>query len=181
MNRKAIALMAELRARYKNGAPVVISGCVGPHGDGYNPAILLTADAAQEYHATQIETFRDTEADMVTAITMTYADEAIGIARAAGEAGLPAAISFTLETDGRLPSGLTLGEAIEKVDAETGAAPAYYMIICVHPTHFEGSFDPKEPWISRSSTFSAAAAAPTPDRCTNSTSIRSTYSSSTAK
>jgi len=149
MNRKAIALMAELRARYENGAPIVISGCIGPQGDGYNPAVLLTADAAQGYHATQIETFRDTEADMVTAITMTYAEEAIGIARAAGEAGLPAAISFTLETDGRLPSGLTLGEAIEKVDAETDAAPAYYMINCAHPTHFEGILDPKKPWISR--------------------------------
>ncbi len=149
MNRKAIALMAELRASYGNGAPIVISGCVGPQGDGYNPTVLLTASAAQDYHATQIETFRDTEADMVTAITMTYADEAIGVARAAGEAGLPAAISFTLETDGRLPSGQTFGEAIEYVDAETGAAPAYYMINCAHPTHFEGVLDPNAPWTSR--------------------------------
>ena len=149
MNRKAIALMAELRARRENGAPIVISGCVGPQGDGYNPATLLTADAAQEYHATQIEALRETDADMVSAITMTHADEAIGIARAAGEAGLPAAISFTLETDGRLPSGLALGEAIEEVDAETDAAPAYYMINCAHPTHFEGIFERKKPWISR--------------------------------
>ncbi len=149
MNRKAIALMSELRGRFGNGAPIVISGCVGPQGDGYDPALMLTADAAQDYHATQIETFRDTEADMITAITMTYADEAIGIARAAKQAGLPAAISFTLETDGRLPSGQALGEAIEKVDDETGAAPAYYMINCAHPTHFDSVLDPEARWASR--------------------------------
>ncbi len=149
MNQKAIALMAEIRDHYANGAPIVISGCVGPQGDGYDPAVVLTADAAQAYHETQIETFRDTEADMVTAVTMTYADEAIGIARAAAEAGIPAAISFTLETDGRLPNGSPLGDAIAQVDAATGNAPAYYMINCAHPTHFEPILDSQESWTSR--------------------------------
>ena len=86
---------------------------------------------------------------MVCAVTMTYADEAVGIARAAAEAGLPAAISFTLETDGRLPSGQGLGEAIEQVDAETGGAPAYYMINCAHPTHFEDAIESGAPWAKR--------------------------------
>ncbi len=104
---------------------MVISGCVGPHDDGYSPATKLTAAAAQDYHATQIATFGDTAADMVTAITMTYAEEATGVARAATEHGLPAAISFTVETDGHLPSGQALGEAIRQVDGDTGGAPAY--------------------------------------------------------
>jgi S-methylmethionine-dependent homocysteine/selenocysteine methylase len=138
MNRKAIALMEEIRAENESeGAPYVISGCVGPQDDGYDPQQKLSADEARDYHATQIGTFADTAADMVTAITMTYADEAIGVARAASEAGLPVAISFTLETDGHLPSGQSLGEAIDQVDAETGGAPAYYMINCAHPTHFD--------------------------------------------
>src|SRR6185295_14999001 len=98
-------------------APIVISGCVGPHDDGYDPAELLTADGARAYHSTQIGTFADTTADIVTALTMTYVEEAIGVARAAADAGIPAAISFTVETDGRLPSGQALGEAIEQVDA----------------------------------------------------------------
>jgi S-methylmethionine-dependent homocysteine/selenocysteine methylase len=150
MNRRAIALMEELRDRYGAGdAPIVISGCIGPQDDGYNPAMKLTAPEAQDYHAVQIATFRDTAADMVTAITMTYADEAVGVARAAQEAGLPAAISFTLETDGRLPSGQALGEAIEEVDEQTGGAPAYYMINCAHPTHFEGSLEARAPWLER--------------------------------
>ena len=93
MNRRAIALMEEIRDEHADGGgPFVISGCVGPQGDGYNPEVILTAAAAKDYHATQIETFSDTAADMVTAITMTYVEEAVGIARAAGEAGLPVAI-----------------------------------------------------------------------------------------
>ena len=122
MNRKAIGLMEELREAYRDRvSPIVISGCVGPHGDGYDPEVLLSADEAQEYHSTQIATFADTAADMVTAITMTYADEAIGIVRAPPRPrACPAAISFTVETDGRLPSGQPLGEAIEQIDAETG-------------------------------------------------------------
>ena len=148
LNRKAIALMEELREEYERAsAPFVISGCIGPQDDGYSPTTALSADEAQEYHSTQIRTFADTAADMVTAITMTYAEEAVGLTRAAQAAGIPAAISFTVETDGRLPSGEPLGAAIEKVDAETGRGPAYYMINCAHPTHFDSVLD--GPWRER--------------------------------
>ena len=150
MNRRAIALMEGLRDQYDTGdAPVVISGCIGPQDDGFSPSTKLSAAAAQDYHAIQIATFGDTAADMVTAMTMTYADEAVGIARAAQEGGLPAAISFTVEIDGRLSSGQPLGEAIEQVDEETAAAPAYFMINCAHPTHFEDVLDGSEPWRER--------------------------------
>jgi homocysteine S-methyltransferase len=150
LNRKAIALMEELRDGLGAGAAqVVISGCVGPQDDGYNPAELLSASAAHDYHSTQIQTFADTAADMVTAITMTYADEAIGLAQAARDAGLPVAISFTLETDGRLPNGQHLGDAIEEVDEATGAAPAYYMINCAHPTHFDDVLATEATWRDR--------------------------------
>ncbi len=148
LNRRAIALMEELRASVGD-APVVISGCVGPQGDGYRPAELLSADAAREYHSTQIGTFADTAADMVTAVTMTYAAEATGVAQAARDAGLPVVISFTVETDGRLPNGQNLGEAIDEVDEATGGAPAYYMLNCAHPTHFEDVLGTDEPWRDR--------------------------------
>jgi homocysteine S-methyltransferase len=149
MNRKAIALMEELRETYASDRPIVISGCVGPHDDGYSPATMLTPDEAQRYHSTQVATFADTAADMVTAITMTYAEEAIGVTRAALAHGLPAAISFTLETDGRLPSGQALGGAIQQVDEETASGPAYYMINCAHPTHFADVLDRAAPWVAR--------------------------------
>ena len=145
LNRKAIALMEELRD--EAAVPAVISGCIGPQDDGYNPSAKLTAAEAQDYHSTQIATFADTAADMVNAMTLTYADEAIGVARAAVEAGLPAVISFTLETDGHLPSGQPLGEAIEQVDA--AAPPAYYMINCAHPTHFEAVLGTEAAWPGR--------------------------------
>ena len=124
MNRKAIALLAQLRDQYQDDvSPIVISGCIGPQDDGYDPKQKLTPDQAAEYHSTQIGTFADTEADMVAALTMTYVEEAIGITRAAEEAGIPAAISFTLETDGNLPSGQPLSEAIGETDATTGGGP----------------------------------------------------------
>jgi S-methylmethionine-dependent homocysteine/selenocysteine methylase len=150
LNRRAIALMEELRDGLGNGdAPVVISGCIGPQDDGYSPAQTMSSDAARDYHSTQIGTFADTAADMVTAITMTYPDEAIGVARAAQDVGLPSAISFTVETDGRLPNGQTLGDAIKEVDAATGGAPAYHMINCAHPTHFEAALATDETWPER--------------------------------
>ena len=147
LNRKAIALMEELRDAA--GLTAVISGCIGPQDDGYNPTAKLSADEARDYHSTQIATFADTAADLVTAMTLTYAEEAIGLARAASDAGIPVVISFTVETDGRLPSGQGLGEAVLEVDAATGEAPAYYMINCAHPTHFESVVDAAEPWASR--------------------------------
>jgi homocysteine S-methyltransferase len=150
VNRKAIALMAELRGRYEDDvSPIVISGCIGPQDDGYDPQQMLSPDEAEEYHSAQIGTFADTEADMVAALTLTYVDEAIGVALAAEAAGIPAAISFTLETDGRLPSGQPLAEAIEETDAATGEGPAYYMLNCAHPTHFEDVLTADEPWSRR--------------------------------
>ena len=150
LNRTAIALMVTIRDQHEGPkAPFVISGCVGPQGDGYAPEEVLSAEAAESYHGTQITTFAETPADMVTAITMTYAAEAIGIVRAASKRGLPAAISFTVETDGRLPSGQALGEAIDQVDDETQQAAAYFMINCAHPTHFEHVLEPKAPWLAR--------------------------------
>jgi S-methylmethionine-dependent homocysteine/selenocysteine methylase len=148
-NRDAIALMEDIRSGHDGDAPFVISGCVGPQDDGYNPSIRLTADQAEEYHSVQIGTFSDTSADMVTAITMTYPDEAIGIVRAATAKTMPAVISFTLETDGRLPNGQALGDAIEEVDAATDDAAAYFMINCAHPTHFEKALQADEPWRER--------------------------------
>ena len=150
MNRKSIALMAELRNRYETAtSPIVISGCIGPRGDGYDPGRVMSVEEAAAYHAGQVKAFRETEADMVTAITMTNANEAIGVVRAAAANAMPVVISFTVETDGRLPTGQSLGDAIEAVDTATAYAPAYYMINCAHPTHFEGALAADADWIER--------------------------------
>jgi S-methylmethionine-dependent homocysteine/selenocysteine methylase len=150
VNRQAITLLHEMREAYEpDTTPIVISGCIGPRGYGYNPAALMSADEAERYHAMQAATFRDAEADLVTAITMPYAAEAIGLTRAALAAEMPVVISFTLETDGRLPTGQPLQEAIEQVDAATGRGPVYYMITCAHPTHFMDVLTASGPWLDR--------------------------------
>lgn len=141
-NLRAIGLMAELREEFAHtGLPIVISGNLGPRGDGYAPSRIDAADDYEAYHRTQIETFAATAVDMISAFTITNVPEAIGIVRAATGLGLPVIVSFTVETDGRLPSGVSLREAIETVDAATDAAPAYYMLNCAHPDHFAAVLD----------------------------------------
>lgn len=150
VNRQGIALMLELREQFEApGTPLVISGNIGPRGDGYDPSRIMSPDEAEEYHAEQIAIFRDSAADVVSGFTMNYVNEAIGIARAARTAGMPSVISFTVETDGRLPTGETLAQAIAAVDDATGAAPEYYMINCAHPTHFNGVLDAGARWLER--------------------------------
>ena len=144
-NRAAVAFMDGLRGE----ADVLVSGCVGPRGDGYVPGELMTAAEAEDYHGWQVGVFAETSVELVSALTMNYVDEAIGIARAAGTAGLPCVVSFTVETDGQLPSGQPLREAVEQVDAETEGAPAYFMINCAHPTHFAEILDEEGAWKER--------------------------------
>lgn len=150
LNHEAVAMMEELRRELETPrSPMVISGCVGPRGDGYVPGQLMTAEQAELYHAPQVHAFRRADADMVTAITMNNVPEAIGIARAAEKADMPVVISFTVETDGRLPTGQSLKEAIAMVDLATGSAPTYYMVNCAHPLHFDHLLDTDELWVQR--------------------------------
>jgi homocysteine S-methyltransferase len=149
LNRRSIDLLVQVRDEMERpGSPMPISGNIGPLGDGY-VAGKTTADDAERLHAPQVWSFASTEADLVSAFTMTNVEEALGVTRAAVKAGMPVVISFTVETDGRLPTGQSLKEAIETVDRETGAAPAYYMINCAHPTHFEDALAAGEAWIGR--------------------------------
>jgi S-methylmethionine-dependent homocysteine/selenocysteine methylase len=149
-NRKAIALLHELRRELETDhSPMVISGCIGPRGDGYRPDTAMTPEAAQAYHADQARVFAESDVDLVTAITMTNSAEAIGVTRAAQRAGLPVVISFTVETDGRLPTGESLGDAIEAVDRATGEGPTYFMINCAHPTHFAERMAAGQRWVAR--------------------------------
>ena len=149
-NMTSIALLEQVRQEYETPiTPVVISGCVGPRGDGYVPGRVMSAQQAEAYHRAEITTFAATAADMVCAITMNYVEEAIGVARAAERAGMPVAVSFTVETDGRLPTGQPLRAAIEQVDDSTGGYPRYYMINCAHPSHFEDALSDEGRWLGR--------------------------------
>ncbi|MBE1527388.1 S-methylmethionine-dependent homocysteine/selenocysteine methylase [Sphingopyxis sp. OAS728] len=148
LNGAAIELLRGLRAEYAD-VPIVISGCLGPRGDGYDPGKIMSADEAQAYHAHQAGVLAAAGVDMLAAITMTNVPEAVGVTNAARVLGLPVAISFTVETDGRLPTGDALGDAIAAVDAATGSYPAYYMVNCAHPTHFDAVLDDGAAWTAR--------------------------------
>ena len=147
-NREAVAFVQGIRAAEETPAtPIVLSGAIGPRGDGYAPDRLMTAAEAEVYHGRQVRVFEAAGVDLVSAFTMTYAEEAIGIVRAAEAAAVPAVISFTVETDGKLRSGMTLAEAITACDAATGGYAAYYMVNCAHPGHFRQHL--AGPWVER--------------------------------
>jgi homocysteine S-methyltransferase len=149
-NRRSIDFMVELRADSAAwGRPLLVEGLIGPRGDAYAPSSLMSSDEAERYHSTQLQTFSDTPLDFATAMTITYADEAVGIVRAASRVGVPIAVSFTVETDGRLPSGQALRAAIEQVDAETDGAAEHFMINCAHPIHFESALEDHGRWLER--------------------------------
>jgi S-methylmethionine-dependent homocysteine/selenocysteine methylase len=150
VNRDAVRFLSDLCDVHETAeSRMVISGNIGPRGDGYNPEEILGPDEAQAYHADQVESFTAAGADLVTTLTMTHVGEAVGITRAAQAARIPVVISFTTETDGRIPTGQTLGEAIEEVDSMTDRGPAYYMVNCAHPTHFDDALRTDAAWIKR--------------------------------
>jgi S-methylmethionine-dependent homocysteine/selenocysteine methylase len=150
INRKAIAMLEELRTQWTDAVtPILISGCIGPRGDGYQVGEAMDTNTARHYHQAQIDTLSNTAADMVSAFTISYTAEAIGIVKAAQRADIPVVIGFTVETDGRLPSGETLAAAITQVDRATQGGPAYYMLNCAHPTHFEEALTADAAWVQR--------------------------------
>ena len=146
----SVEVVAEVRRGWAGTGTFLIGGAVGPRGDGYRLDDLMDIESAAAYHSFQIGQLAAAGADVVTGITIGYMEEAAGIALAAAAAGLPSVISFTVETDGRLPSGMTLAEAIETTDAATAsAAPLHYMVNCAHPTHFEDVLDGSAAWVAR--------------------------------
>ncbi len=155
INAEAVVLMNGLRSEYVSRitGQIVISGCIGPRGDGYAAGAPMAPEDARRAHQLQVDALAGAGVDQITAVTMTSSAEAMGVARAAARAGRSSAISFTVETDGKLPSGEALGAAIQAVDADAEAsgheAPAYYMINCAHPTHFESVVSDADTWRER--------------------------------
>ena len=149
-NHEAIQLMCGIRKEYENqDSPMAVSGNIGPRGDGYIVEERMTVAESRAYHQHQVDALAAAGADLITAITMTNVDEAIGIVLAAQRSGCPLVIGFTTETDGRLPSGATLEEAIRTVDEASAQGPAYYMVNCAHFDHFSASLADDAAWTQR--------------------------------
>lgn len=149
VNIRSVRFLEELRSAWEvPGQSCVINGAIGPRGDGYKAGNMDAAEA-EAYHSAQIAAFAEAGADMVTAFTLNSLNEAVGVVRAAKRQDIPVAISFTVETNGRLARGESLREAIEAVDDATARACEYFLINCAHPTHFEGALAAGEAWVQR--------------------------------
>jgi homocysteine S-methyltransferase len=153
LNTAAVDLLQEVRDAYEPTTTVVISGNVGPRGDGYDVGDRMSTGDAERFHTAQIAALAAAGVDLVTALTMTYVEEATGFARASEAVGVPAVVSFTVETDGSLPTGQPLGAAIGEVEAATGGSPLAYGINCAHPDHFADTLqvaaEAGEGWVNR--------------------------------
>ena len=150
INEQSVRLLVAIRDSWESGSGrIVISGCIGPRADGYTPSRVMSVEEATAYHLPQVRTFSKTEVDMMTVMTMNYVEEAIGVALAAQSCHVPVVVSFTVETDGKLPTGDMLHHAIERVDSATESYPAYYMVNCAHPNHLINSFQPRGAWLDR--------------------------------
>jgi homocysteine S-methyltransferase len=150
LHHELVELLVEVRASFEpSPAPILVAGCVGPRADAYAPAFRMTVDEAAAYHGAQLATFAATPVDLIVASTLGYVEEALGVARAARSLHVPLVLSFTVETDGRLPSGQGVGAAIEQVDAAAEGRVAYYMINCAHPSHVALGLEPDAPWLQR--------------------------------
>ena len=149
INRAAIGFLSDLRGASASVRPMVISGNIGPRGDGYRPDTAMTASEAETYHAEQIGWFAQTDVDIVTAVTLSTVAEGVGVIRAAKKAGLPVVVAYTVETDGRLPDGTPLGRAFVETDARTDCAAAYFMVNCAHPDHFREALEAGNGWLKR--------------------------------
>ena len=156
INRAAVTLLHDLCTdRRASGQHIVINGVIGPHGDAYAPDQVLSATAAQDYHCRQVAVLAESGVDMVSAVTISSLGEAVGIAMAAQAVAVPVALSFTVETDGRLISGMTLEEAIGQTDEVTNGAPLWYGINCAHPDHFRHVLNGD--WVKRIGSLRANA------------------------
>ena len=150
INLRAAQFLAALCDRLEGDQPpVAIGGSLGPRGDGYSASECMTPAQSEEYHTPQVEALREGGVDFLSALTLTTAAEAIGIARAAQSVRMPAVLSFTVETDGSLPDGASLAETVDAVDTATDCAPAFYMVNCAHPSHFAHCFETDASWTSR--------------------------------
>lgn len=150
IHRRSVEALRAFREKEESEeTPILISGTIGPQGDGYVASSAMTAEEAAGYHGFQTELFADLDVDFLTAMTINHVGEAAGIVRAAAEHDLPVVISFTVETDGRLPSGQRLDDAIRECDALSDSYASYYMINCAHPSHFSDVFGKGGEWLGR--------------------------------
>jgi homocysteine S-methyltransferase len=150
MEQRTIQFLDEMRSEYADRvSDVYIAACIGPRGDAYGTGGDISENEAEDYHSVQLSNLQGTAADMAVAATFNNIPEAIGVIRAANAAGIPIGVSLTLTPEGRLRSGPSLREAVERVEEATEGGAAWFGTNCSHPLEFEPALADAGPWLER--------------------------------
>ena len=83
-------------------AQMYIGGLMGCKGDAYQATDVLSEEDAKMFHSWQADLFKEAGADFLYAGIMPALSEAIGMAKAMEQTGLPYLISFMIQKNGRL-------------------------------------------------------------------------------
>ena len=104
----------------------------------------MTVEEAAAYHGIAISAQHKAGVQVVNAFTLNYPEEAIGIGVACNQFEIPFTLSFTLETDGNIPGGQSLEEALRECELyfkiHNLKEPVAYGVNCCHPLHFDLAF-----------------------------------------
>lgn len=141
VNQDNASFLTELRASLGEGSPIFIGGLVGPSGDAYKPEEGLDRGAARDFHRPQVFALASAGIDFLHLATAPKVDEALGIADAMAETGLPYMISFVIRRTGVVLDGTPLGQAIDRIDREAVRPPAGFSINCVHAQVLETALE----------------------------------------
>lgn len=141
VNEDNVRFLAELRATFGEGSPIFVGGLAGPSGDAYKPADSLDRRAAREFHKPQIAALASAGVDFLHLATAPNVEEALGVADAMAETGLPYIISFVIRRTGVVLDGTPLGQAIGRIDADATRPPIGFSLNCVHAQVLETALD----------------------------------------
>jgi homocysteine S-methyltransferase len=125
----AVSFMRNLQKEWQ--APdsgIFIGGLIGPKNDCYRPEQALSADAAYEFHLWQIERLVQAGVDCIVAQTIPAVSEGLGMARALSRSGIPAIISFVIDSKARVLDNTPLPEAITTIDNSVTILPLGYLV-----------------------------------------------------
>ena len=139
----SVAFLAEMRAGFpEHASNIFIGGLMGCAGDAYDPRNALSAADALGFHRWKAGQFQAARVDYLFAGIMPAMPEALGLARAASETGLPYIISFMIRRTGTLLDWTTIPEAIAAIDDGADPKPLCYAVNCVHPLVLREALSP---------------------------------------
>ena len=168
--------LEEIRNEYiEFSEKIFIGGLLGCKGDAYRSEEAMAIDDAYLFHSIQVSEFIKGNIDFLFAGIMPALSEAIGMAQAMAESGLPYIISFMVRKDGCLLDGTSIAEAIKIIDNEVCPQPICYMANCIHPNNLKmalkNEINQNTPYLNRFSGIQANSSSLSPEELNNSSAL----------